>query len=74
MNKQHHVVPSPEGGWEVKEANSSSGSRHFRTKEEAVDYARKVSREKKTELVIHDEKGRIVQSDSHGNDPYPPRG
>jgi hypothetical protein len=33
-----------------------------------------VSRSQKTELRIHNQNGRIAQSDSHGSDPNPPRG
>lgn len=74
MQHQHHVVPSPAGGWDVKASNDNNALRHFSTKEDAVDYARGVSRDNRTELVIHNEEGRIIQSDSHGNDPYPPKG
>jgi len=74
MNKQHHVVPAPDGGWDVKRSNEERALRHFENKDEAVDFARGVSRADRTELVIHNEQGRIIQSDSHGNDPYPPKG
>lgn len=46
---------------------------HFDTKSEAVDIAREISKNQKTELVIHDQKGKIQQKDSHGNDPCPPK-
>ncbi len=36
--------------------------------------SREISRNQKTELVIHNMDGRIAQSDSHGNDPFPPKG
>lgn len=74
MMKQHHVVPSSEGGWEVKESNNPTALCHFTTKADAIDYARGVSRENRTELIIHDKQGRIIESDSHGNDPHPPQG
>ncbi|WP_338587823.1 DUF2188 domain-containing protein [Paenibacillus sp. Y5S-9] len=28
----------------------------------------------KTELIIHGKDGKIQSKDSHGNDPYPPKG
>ncbi len=74
VKKQHHVVPSPDGGWDVKESKREQSIRHFDTKDDAVQFAREESRKDKTELVIHDSEGRIIQSDSHGNDPYPPKG
>jgi hypothetical protein len=70
----HHVVPSHEGGWSVRRGGGARASRHFDTKQQAVDYGREVSRNQETELRIHNRDGRIAQSDSHGRDPYPPKG
>ncbi len=72
--KSHHVVHDPNGGWNVKRSSADRASSHVRTKEEAIDIARKISQNQGTELVIHNKNGRIAQSDSHGHDPYPPRG
>jgi len=74
MSKQHHVVPNSNKGWCVKTENAKKASRCFTTKKEAIDYAREVSRKQKTELIIHNKDGKISQKDSHGNDPFPPRG
>ncbi len=74
-NKSHHVVPGgTKGGWDVKKGGADRASAHFETKKEAVDVAREISRNQNTELVIHNKNGRISQKDSHGNDPYPPKG
>ena len=70
----HHVVPNPDGGWDVKRGGAARSSGHFDTKREAVDRAREISRNAETELKIHNRDGRIGGSDSHGNDPYPPEG
>jgi hypothetical protein len=70
----HHVVPNPEGGWDVKRGGGSRASGHFDTRWEAVDFGRQVSRNQETELRIHNKDGRIGQSDSHGRDPNPPTG
>ncbi len=70
----HHVVPNPDGGWDVKRGGSSRISSHHETKRDAVDRGREVSRNQGTELRIHNKDGRIGRSDSHGNDPYPPKG
>ena len=72
--KEHHVVPSPKGGWDIKKAGGERSIKHFPTKKEAVDIAREISRNQDTELVIHDKKGKIKRKDSHGGDPYPPKG
>ncbi|HID31260.1 MAG TPA: DUF2188 domain-containing protein, partial [Desulfobacterales bacterium] len=45
----------------------------FDTKREAVNRAREISRNQRTELIIHNRNGKISSCDSHGNDPCPPR-
>lgn len=67
MNREHHVVPNSQGGWDIKQSNHST-KLHFNTKKEAVDKARQLSIEAHTELVIHDARGRIKTKDSHGHD------
>jgi len=71
--KTHHVVPDPDGGWNVKKGGNQRASKHFDTKKDAEGWGRNVSRNQKTEFVIHNKDGKISQSDSHGNDPCPPR-
>lgn len=72
--KEHHVVPNANGGWDVKKSNSERASAHTETKAEAIMVAREISRNQKSELIIHNKDGKISQSDSHGNDPFPPKG
>jgi len=70
----HHVVPNAKGGWDVKRGGSERASSHHNTKANAVSKAREVSRNQQTELRIHNKDGKIAQNDSHGSDPYPPKG
>lgn len=72
--KTHHVVPNPDGGWDVKRGGGVRASSHHDTKREAIDRGREISRSQATELRIHNRDGRIASSDSHGNDPIPPKG
>lgn len=76
MAKQdtHHVVPNPDGGWDVKRGGGQKASHHTDTKAEAERIARDISKNQGTELVIHGKDGKIQSKDSHGNDPYPPKG
>ena len=71
--KTHHVVPDSRGGWNVKRGGASRASKHFDTKKEAEAYGREVSRNQRTEFVTHGKDGKIQRSDSHGNDPCPPK-
>ena len=71
--KTHHVVPNPEGGWNVKKGGAERASKTFADKDGAINYARKISRSARTELIIHKKDGTIQRTDSHGGDPIPPR-
>ncbi len=70
----HHVVPNPDGGWNIKKGGAERSSGHFDNKQDAVESARQISRNQRSELYIHNRDGRISQKDSHGGDPHPPRG
>ena len=71
--KSTHVVHRKNGTWDVKSAGAKRAYRNLPTKKEAVDVGRRVSRNKGSELIIHNMNGRIARCDSHGNDPCPPR-
>lgn len=71
--KSHHVVPNPGGGWDVEWGGASRASTHHDTKGEAIDRGREISRNQNTEFRIHNRDGKIARSDSHGNDPCPPK-
>ena len=71
--KDVHVVPH-NGGWATrKEGASRVGSQHD-TQRAAIDRGRDQAKRENVELVIHREDGRIRDSDSHGRDPFPPKG
>lgn len=72
--REHHVVPNPNGGWDVKRNGSTIAIIHTNIKQAAVQQGRILSKDESTEFIIHGKDGRIQRSDSHGNDPYPPRG
>jgi hypothetical protein len=58
----------------IKQSEKQRSLGHFDTKKEAESRARDISRNQETELVIHNRDGKISRKDSHGNDPYPPKG
>lgn len=74
MAKSTHVVHNPNGGWDIKQSGGQRSSGHFGTKQQAVTRAREISQNQGTELVVHNMDGKIGQKDSHGNDPFPPKG
>lgn len=42
--KTHHIVPNPNGGWDVKRGGAERASSHHETKREAIESGRTVSR------------------------------
>lgn len=72
MGKNQHVVPHDDD-WAVRgEGNSRLTSIHS-TQQDAIDAARDIARNERSEVVIHRPDGTIRDKDSYGNDPCPPR-
>jgi hypothetical protein len=71
--KTHHVVPAPQGGWNIKKGGSTRASKHFDRKQDAIDRGREISRNQSSELVIHRKDGTIARKDSFVHDPHAPR-
>lgn len=69
----HRVMPHEDGGWQVKRDGGERASHRTDTKAEAEKLGREISRNQETELQIHRKDGTIERSDSHGNDPNPPK-
>jgi hypothetical protein len=67
-----HVVRRPDG-WAVRGAGNSRDTTHHPTQAEAIDAARAIAQNQRSEVVIHGRDGRIRDKDSFGPDPNPPR-
>ncbi len=66
---QVSVEPRPDGRWAVQtDGTQRADSLHGR-KSDAVTRGRELAGNKRAELVIKNESGRIMAEDSHGNDP-----
>ena len=70
--KDIHVVPHKDG-WAVKKEGGERASSVHRTQSDALEQARNQGRQDKVEVVIHRPNGQIRNSDSYGNDPFPPK-
>ena len=73
MPKNRHVVPH-ENGWAVKGDGAQRSSSIHSTQAEAIERGREIALKQGTELFIHGRDGRIRERDSHGRDPFPPKG
>lgn len=74
MGKNQHVLPHPDGGWQVKGVGNSRATVRTDTQREAIGIAREISRNQQSELLIHRPNGQIRERDTHGHDPHPPKG
>lgn len=70
--KDIHVVPHKDGWATRTEGAGRAGSVHD-TQRGAIERGREQARREQVELVIHRQDGRIRDSDSYGDDPFPPR-
>ena len=74
-SNNRHVVPNPDGGWDVKAPGSKRSSSHSTTQAEAERRAKEIVRNLGGgEVRVHGRDGRIRDSDTvaPGNDPTPP--
>lgn len=72
MGKNQHVTHR-EDGWAVKSAGSARATAVLPTKAAAVDRAREIAINQKSEMIVHKADGTIQCRNSYGNDPCPPR-
>ena len=73
MGKNQHVVPHDEK-WAIKGEGNAKVTKIVDTQKEAINIAREISRNQQSELIIHRPNGQIRAKDSHGKDPFPPKG
>lgn len=77
MTKKVMVTPNKTGGkndrWQVKLPGKDKPVSNHRTQKNAINAARHIARDQKAELQVRGLKGTIVDSDSFGNDPNPPK-
>jgi hypothetical protein len=70
--KDIHVVPHKDG-WATKREGADRASRVFDTQTDAYNSGRNTAKREGVEVVTHRRDGTIRDSDSFGNDPFPPR-
>lgn len=71
--RNQHVVPHQEG-WAVKGQGAKRATEVFDRKSDATARGREIASNQGTELLIHGSDGKIQSRDSHGQDPFPPKG
>lgn len=74
MSKNINVSHHPKGGWQVKADKAARAIARTTTQREAISIARPIAKKQGAELTIRRPNGQIREKDSHGRDPYPPKG
>jgi hypothetical protein len=73
FKKNQHVVPHG-NGWAVKGAGNKKVTSVHSTQRNAIETARDIARNQRSEMLIHGENSRIRERNTYGDDPYPPKG
>lgn len=71
--KNQWVSPRPNGQWAVHSEKSVRDTKHFNTQAEAINAAREIAKNQRSEVIVQGMSGKIVSKDSYGNDPCPPK-
>jgi Uncharacterized protein conserved in bacteria (DUF2188) len=72
--KEVHIVPNKDkGGWDSKRENAERASKHFETKQEAVNWGKERAKNIGAEFIPHKLDGTIQNPNSYGKDPNPPK-
>lgn len=72
MSNQH-VVPYNDK-WAVKKEGSEKVTRIYDNQSDAIEYAKEIAKNQKSELIIHGKDGEIREKNTYKKDPYPPKG
>ena len=73
MKKNQHVVPKGKK-WAVQGAGNKKATKVADTQKEAIEIAKEIAKNQKSEMLIHGKNGKIREKNSYGNDNYPPKG
>jgi hypothetical protein len=73
MGKDIHITHRANGDWAVIGEKDSRASSLHDTQAAAIEAGRGLAINNQSELVIHGRDNRIINSNSFGNDPNPPK-
>lgn len=73
MGKNQWVVKR-DNEWAVRGEGNSRDTSHHKTQSDAIDAAKSIAQNQKSELIIQGKDGKIREKNSYGNDDSPPKG
>lgn len=68
-----HVTHRADNSWAVVREKAERATSLHKTQREALEVARPLAKQDKVELTTHGRGNRIIDSDSYGLDPMPPK-
>ncbi len=71
--RNQHVVPLG-SGWAVKDSGAAEATVITSRQSEAIDYATRLAKKEKTEVIIHDRNGKIRERNSYSTSPISSNG
>lgn len=73
--KVFHITPSSDSGWNIRLEGSHKNVRHSKTKQQAIEYGRKLAkRTEPSQIIVHKKDGRIQTEFTYGSDPRKSKG
>lgn len=72
MGKNQWVVRHGDK-WAVKGEGNKRATKVTDTQKQAINVAKEIAQNQKSELITQGRDGKIRSKDSYGNDPYPPK-
>ncbi len=74
MAGKNQWVIHRDDGWAVRGEGNSRDTSHHHTQQEAINAAREIAQNQRSELFVQDRHGKIRERNTYGDDPYPPKG
>ena len=71
--KNQWVMPRDDG-WAVRGEGNRKDTSHHGTQQEAINAARGIAQNQRSEMFIQNQHGKISERNTYGNDPHPPKG
>jgi hypothetical protein len=62
--KNQHIMKHPDGGWQVKGEGNTKATKRFKTKDEAVAYAKTIAENQGSTIVPHKKDGKLQKKTS----------
>ena len=71
--KNQWVMPRDDG-WAIRGEGNRKDTSHHGTQQEAINAARGIAQNQRSEMFIQNQHGKIRERNTYGNDPHPPKG